>query len=659
MLATPGPLPPAATADRWAFEVKWDGVRALAWASGGELTLRSRAGRDVTRSYPELAALAHSLAPRRAVLDGEIVALDADGRPSFERLQTRMHVDARGSVRRLTAGAPVTYMIFDLLELDSEPLLAQPYAERRARLESLGLSGTAWHTPEIHRGDGAALLEATARQGLEGLVAKRLDSRYEPGRRSRAWIKVKNVRRQEFVVGGWAPGRGQRTAEIGSLLLGYHDDAGALRYAGRVGSGLGAADLSELTRRLTALDRHDSPFASGAATREARFVEPELVVEVRFSEWTSAGVLRHPIYLGLRDDVDAGAVVLEPPATPSPGRARAAAGTPRAAAGRRARAPGGRSPQDRAGAVFDEVQATASGLTVAIDGRELRLTNYDKVLFPRTGFTKGQLIEYYATIAPALLPHLRDRPVTFKRYPDGVGGPFFYEKNVPAHRPDWVHSHPVASGRRGETIEYCLVQDAPTLVWAANLAAIELHPSLARVPRLTHPTSLVFDLDPGPPAGLPECCEVALVLRGLFDGLGLDSVVKTSGAKGLQVYVPLDGTATFADTKRFARQVADLLAAQAPDLVVSRMTRSLRGGRVFVDWSQNDRHKTTVSVYSVRAEDGPTVSAPLTWREVSEAHRRGDGEFLRMDTQAVLERVARDGDGFAPLIGGGTPLPVL
>ncbi len=658
MLATPGPLPPPSSAGRFAYEIKWDGVRALASAVGGELMLRSRNDRDITRSYPELAPLGPVLAARDAVLDGEIVAFDAAGRPSFERLQERMHVDGAGAARERAARTPVTYVIFDLLQLDGVAVLDRAYVERRALLEGLGLHGDAWRTPDFHRGDGPALLAASAQQGLEGLVAKRLDSRYEPGRRSSAWVKVKNMRRQEFVVGGWLPGRGGRASGIGALLLGYHDNAGALRYAGRVGSGLGERDRRQLGERLALLARAQSPFADGAVPGEARFVEPDLVVDVRFGEWTTAGVLRHPTYVGLRDDVDPRTIVREAQPTDGAVGASAPPARPRAARSRR-RAGGADEPAARAAAVFDEVEATRAGLTVVLEGRELRLTNYDKVLFGATGFTKGGLIEYYARIAPVILPHLRDRPVTFKRYPNGVDAPFFYEKNVPGHRPDWVQSHRVAPGRRGEAVDYCLVQDAPTLVWAANLAAIELHTSLARVPALTHPTTLVFDLDPGPPAGLPECCEVALVLRALFDTLGLVSVVKTSGAKGLQVYVPLDGTATFTETKAFARHIAGLLAAQAPDLVVARMTRSARDGRVFVDWSQNDRHKTTVNVYSVRAEAAPTVSAPLDWEEVATAHRGGDTDALRLDVDAVLERVARGGDGFAPLLEPGQRLPSL
>ena len=653
MLATPGPPPPPSTAEPWAYEIKWDGVRALASPTGGELALRSRNGRDITRSYPELAPLGAILARREAVLDGEIVAFDASGRPSFERLQERMHVDGDGAARERAARTPVTYVIFDLLQLDGAALIDRPYAERRELLDELELQGAAWRTPDFHRGDGAALLAASAAQGLEGLVAKRLDSRYEPGRRSAAWVKIKNVRRQEFVVGGWLPGQGGRASRIGALLLGYHGEDGALRFAGRVGSGLGERDLGQLGERLAPLARDRSPFAAGAVPRDARFVEPELVAEVRFGEWTAAGVLRHPTYVGLRDDVDPRTIVREPQATDGAG--------PAPAPGRRSRprAGGEDGPAARAAAVFDEVEATGAGLTVMLEGRELRLTNYDKVLFPATGFTKGRLIEYYARIAPVILPHLRDRPVTFKRYPNGVDAPYFYEKNVPSHRPDWVQSHRVAPGRRGEAVDYCLVQDAPTLVWAANLAAIELHTSLARVPALTHPTTVVFDLDPGPPAGLHECCEVALVLRSLFDTLGLVSVVKTSGAKGLQVYVPLDGTATFSETKAFARHIAGLLAAQAPDLVVARMTRSARDGRVFVDWSQNDRHKTTVNVYSVRAE-ADRRRCPRRWTGTRWPRPTAAARPTRCAStpMRVLERVARGGDRFAALLAAGERAPV-
>ena len=298
----------------WAFEVKWDGVRAIAFVTGGRLRLQSRTLLDITGQYPEVAGLADALAGHDAVLDGEIVAFDAAGRPSFELLQQRINTTG-GRVAARMSRVAVSYLAFDLLYLDGRSLTALPYVERRARLESLGLAGPSWAVPRHRVGDGAALLAATAEQGLEGVVAKRADSPYEEGRRSRCWLKVKNVRRQELVVGGWLPGGGSRAGRLGSLLVGYHGDGG-LRYAGRVGSGLTDRDLSGLGGALERLARADSPFAAEpplppAVRRNARFVDPVLVVEVAFSEWTRGGTLRAPRFKGLRTDKPAAEVVRE------------------------------------------------------------------------------------------------------------------------------------------------------------------------------------------------------------------------------------------------------------------------------------------------------------------------------------------------------------
>ena len=292
-------------------------------------------------------------------------------------------------------------------------------------------------------------------------------------------------------------------------------------------------------------------------------------------------------------------------------------------------------------------------------GRRLRLSNREKVLYPDAGFTKGQLIDYYAAVAPVLLPHLAGHPVTLKRYPDGVEKAHFYEKRCPVHRPEWVATAPVWSGRQEGTIDYCLIDDLPTLMWVANLAALELHPSLARAGAPDTPTALVFDLDPGEPAGLRECCRVALSIREIFDAFELRSRVKTSGLKGLQVYVPLNTAVSYEQTKPFARAVAELLEKQLPKLVVSRMTKSLRAGRVLIDWSQNDPHKTTVSVYSLRAHATPLISTPLDWEEVARGSRRRRELQLSVGPSELLKRLERDGDLFAEVIGIAQSLPDL
>jgi bifunctional non-homologous end joining protein LigD len=626
----------------WSFEVKWDGIRAIAYAQPGRLRLESRNLREITDGYPELRGLIGQLAMREAVLDGEIVAFDESGRPSFERLQSRMNVTSAGAVRRLAASTPVVYAIFDLIYLEGRSLMAEPYEARRAALEALELGGPAWRVPGAHPGAGTALLQATKSQALEGIVAKRLDSRYEPGRRTTSWLKIKHTLRQELVICGWLPGEGRRTERIGALLMGVYEPGGELRYAGRVGTGFTDRTLAELAERLAALRSETSPFeVAPKLPRNAVFVEPRLVAEIEFREWTSDGVMRAPSYKGLREDKPPVEVVREAPIDARvPQRAEQSNGTPMQ----------GAAPE----ALFEDVQRLADGaLSVLSEGRRLKITNWDKVLYPKAGFTKGDLVGYYARVADAVLPHLRDRPLTLKRYPNGVDAQYFYEKNSPTHRPEWVQTTRVGG------IDYTLAQDLPALIWLANLADIELHTSLSVAGAPERPTMLVFDLDPGPPAGIVECSEVALVLRGLFEQLGLTSVVKTSGSKGMQVYVPLDGRSTYEETKPFARRIAELLEQRMPELIVSRMTKRLRPGKVLVDWSQNDAHKTTVTVYSARARERPTVSTPVSWDEVERCRSQADPELLVFETGDVLRRVAEQGDLFAELLSAKQSLPRL
>jgi bifunctional non-homologous end joining protein LigD len=291
---------------------------------------------------------------------------------------------------------------------------------------------------------------------------------------------------------------------------------------------------------------------------------------------------------------------------------------------------------------------------VRIGSRQLRLVNLDKVLYPRAGFTKAQVIDYYVRISGALLPHLRDRPLTLKRYPNGVDQPYFYEKRCPSHRPPWVRT------AEADGIRFCLVNDLASLVWVANLADLELHVPLARARSFDRPDSVVFDLDPGAPADLVQCCEVGSLLRGLFESLGLSCYAKTSGSKGLQVYVPLNRPGvSYDETKPFARAVAELLEREHPDRIVSNMKKSLRTGKVLVDWSQNDPHKTTVCVYSLRAKDHPTVSTPVTWEEVAACARGRDAARLTFDPEAALDRIKQHGDLFARLLDLRQSLPRL
>jgi bifunctional non-homologous end joining protein LigD len=652
MLARPGSLP--RKDDGWAYEIKWDGVRAIAYSTPGELRLESRNLKEITGSYPELARLNRALSSHAAILDGEVVAFDEHRRPSFAALQRRMHVGSPTQAKRLAKDSPVTYMIFDLLWLDGHSLMGLRYEERHELLVTLALSGESWQTPGHLEGRGRDVLKATAEQKLEGIVAKRLDAPYEPGARSSAWIKIKNVGRQELVIGGWLPGEGRRERRIGALLVGVYDPDGAFRYAGRVGTGFNDAELDHLGKLLTPLKRGDSPFTAGdeSPPRAAVFVEPELVAEIEFTEWTSAGVLRHPSYKGLREDKDAREVVREdtPPAT----RAKRASGkqTPgKRAAGKRA--PRKHSASKQASDVLDPPlvlhKQSAKAATTTVDGRELKLSNLDKPLYAEAGFLKREVIDFYAAVATTILAHLDGRALTVKRWPDGVDGKAFYQKQAPAHRPDWVQTVTLPSEKK--PIDYLLAEDRATIVWLANLAALELHVPLARAEAPERPTMLVFDLDPGAPATAIECCRVALTLQGMFENLSLESFVKTSGKKGLQLYVPLnDPDVTFEQTKPFAKTVAELLEEAEPELIVSRMTKIERPGKVLIDWSQNDRNKTTVCVYSLRAAERPTVSTPLEWDEVRAALDGGDPGALRFEAGQVLERIAERGDLFAPVL---------
>lgn len=615
MLAGAGPLP--ADDGLWAYELKWDGIRVLCHSTPGRMKLVTRNLNEVTARYPELSRLNRALHHHSVILDGEVVAF-VDGKPSFEALQQRMHVGSESRIKRFAKEAPVSLVLFDLLWLDGHSLMDESYANRRELLDALELSGERWQTPGFATSGATELLAATAEQGLEGIVAKRLDSTYDPGRRSPHWVKVKNVGRQEVVIGGWTGGRGKRSDSLGALLVGVWD-GDELRYAGRLGTGFDAAELERLGDLLGGLERKSSPFADGAKLpKGAHFVTPKLVAEAEFAEWTRDGLMRAPRYKGLRDDKPPKEVV-----------------------------------DERSGT--DAIEIIGPGPKkntelARVGGRELTLSNRDKVLYPKTGFTKGDLIAYYVAIAPVLLPHLQGRALTLKRYPNGAAEKYFYEKNAPKHRPDWVRTV------RVDEIDYVVVEELATLVWLGNLADLELHTPMARaVEDADCPTMVTFDLDPGPGTGLRQCCEIALTLRGMFEGLGLRSVVKTSGSKGMQLYIPLnDKQASTAEAKSFAKAVAELMAAEHPEEIVSRQTKELRKGKVLIDWSQNSDFKTTVTVYSPRAKDTPTVSTPLTWEEVADG---AQGRDLIFETSDVLARVEQHGDLFAEALSLKQQLP--
>jgi bifunctional non-homologous end joining protein LigD len=615
----------------WAYEYKLDGYRAaMRIAPDGTTVLTSRNGIDFTDEFASLAGvLAPALDGRAAVLDGEIVVYNEAGQIDFGLLQERRgRYQKHRSAGRGTPfdDVPVRFLAFDLLLLGDTPLLNQPYDERRGLLSRLPMPDPyrvslvpAFTFDELaaDRLTPAQLLDRIAAEGKEGLVVKLRSAGYLPGKRPDHWLKHPLIQTQEVIVCGWRPGQNRLTGTMGSLLLGAHDpDTGDLVYIGDVGTGFSEADRHALLARLAPMETRTHPFAVAPPREDvtrAHWVRPELVGEVLYRQFTrGAGRLRHTSWRGLRADREPKDVVA-PRAT-----AQEAVERPRTETGQR--------------------------VTVQVSGRRLTLSNLDKVLYPADGFTKAEVIDYYMRIAPVLLPHVAGRPVTFIRFPDGVTGQQFFEKNVARGAPDWLRTVvlPSTSSRGGDTIEYPMIEDLPSLVWAANLAALELHVPQWTVgpgPVRNRPDRLVFDLDPGPGTTVVDCARVAERLYDVLVADGLTPWAKTSGSKGMQLYCGIVAQ----DERRpsaYAKALATRLSRETPDLVTATMAKAARAGRVFIDWSQNNPHKTTVAPYSLRGREHPTVSTPVTWDEVRDCRRVHDLVFT---ADEVVERVAELG----------------
>jgi bifunctional non-homologous end joining protein LigD len=592
MLASSSDNVPAG--EGWLFEPKWDGFRAIARVDTGEASLTSRNGNDLTARFPSVArALPRAVRASSAVLDGEICALDQEGRSRFSLLQE--------------GGGTIVLVVFDVLELEGEPLVDLPFAERRSRLEAAMLPGAPGVVVSPVFEDGSVLLAAAREQELEGVVAKRASSRYASGRRTSDWRKVKLRREQEFVVAGYTRGRGRRSPAFGALVLGVYE-AGKLRWAGNVGTGFAESEIDRLAALLQPLRRANSPFAETPRMPRVRrddvvWVDPSLVAQIEFAEWTREGRLRAPVYLGLRDDKPADQV-------------------------RREREP-----------VPEEIRRGR---------RVLRLSNLDKPFWPEEGITKGDLLAYYRDIASVLVPHLRGRPFTMKRYPDGWAGKHFFQKDAPSHTPDWVKTTPFAATTRDtrerRIVDYVLVDDDLALLWVVNMGCIDLNTWYSRVDRPDRPDWVLFDLDPSEDVGFTETVEVALLVKEALDLLELESFVKTSGSRGIHVLVPVARRHSFEETRDFAAIVAGAIARAHPGLATIEWVKRKRRG-VLIDANQNGAGKTIASVYSVRPRAGAPVSTPLRWQELGPGL---DAATFTMDV--VLDRVAQEGDLFAGVL---------
>lgn len=625
----------------WLFAPKLDGYRVAAFVQERRVRLVSRGGLDVTEQYPWLAEDLARQPFDNAVLDGEVVALDEQGRPSFQLLQNHA----------VNPSVPLRFFAFDLLHLDGADLRRVPLERRLALLDLRVVPSGGIQVVEHYPEHGVAVYEAALAQGLEGVVAKQRTSTYAVGRRSRAWLKVKSVLTEDVVVAGYTRGTGARAATFGSLLVGSYADDGRLVYAGHVGTGFDDAMLAALLARLDAMRADVSSFDAPLPPRgrwaradggPVTWVRPELVVEVKYAERTDSGILRTPVFLRVRDDKPSSAVrALDVSSAPTESDM---ASDDVASEARR---------------VLEQLDSKSTQAVIDVDGHEVRLSSLDKILWPRRGkaraHTKRHLAAYLMEVAPYLLPHLRDRPLTLVRYPNGIDSPHFYQKHWDGALPPFVETVRLYSDHTKSDGEYVLCNNLPTLLWLAQVASLELHSWYSRTDPepdaehatttfvgslgaiemsvLNYPDFVVFDLDPylysgkervgAEPElhreGFAQTCEVAFHLKELLDGLALSSFVKTTGRTGLHIYVPINRELRFDETHALSETLSSFLARQHPGLVTTEWAVTKRRGKVFADYNQNGRGKTLASIYSPRVLPSAAVSMPVRWDELGSA----------------------------------------
>jgi bifunctional non-homologous end joining protein LigD len=629
----------------WTFEPKYDGVRVLAYATSSEVKLVTRNGKDKAQQFPEIVAALKKLASqtkRSLVLDGEIVAL-VDGEPArFQELQSRMHVKASHIIERHSASAPASLILFDLLVDGDDVLLREPWTERRARLvRRVGKRvSNQLRLTESKEGNGRKMLEKARRQGWEGVIAKRVDARYEPGNRSGNWLKLKIEFRQEFVIGGFTEPRNSRE-HIGALLLGYFDHDRFI-YVGHTGGGFTRTGLQEMNERLKPLGRKTSPFAETPKTNEkAHWVEPEVVVEVKFSEWTADRRLRQPIFLGVRDDKNARDVGMEPASVQKKSTrggtiaqrqarltvaARAKATAKPSAARKAVRSPTAsrrRAENIDTQSLLDQLtQLEKKGGDGSLDfgrGRTLKVSNLDKVFFPKEKYTKGDVMRFYARIADFILPTIQDRPLVLKRFPNGIDGESFYQQKASDTTPPEVRVETIETDS-GERQPRLIGGDLFTLLYTIQLGAISVDPWHSRIQSLDYADYTIIDLDPGPRANFSRVIQVAHWAKEVIDSFGLNAAIKTSGATGLHIYLPLPPKTPNEAATLVAQMIATKVAETHPkEATIERFVRARGAATVYVDYLQNIQGKTVAGPYCVRAKPGATVSTPLKWTELTDS----------------------------------------
>ena len=646
--------------DDWTFEPKFDGIRVLAFVTAGSVKLVTRNGNDKTPQFPEVAAALRALAAkvkRPLVLDGELVALN-DGNPArFQELQGRMHVKETSAIAGHSKNSPTGFMLFDLLLDGDDVLVHEPWSERRERLEKVlrRRENAVIRLTESVQGDGEKLLARARKEGWEGIIAKRTTATYEGGVRSKDWLKLKLEHRQEFVIGGYTEPRNTRE-HIGALLLGYFDK-GRFIYVGHTGGGFTRKGLQEMYARLSKLEQPKSPFGETPKTNErAHWVKPKIVVEVKFNEWTADGKLRQPIYLGVRDDKPATEVKRErdsiqkqaPRRRSASARAiDASAPTAKKTTRKTARRTASRTDGGSAAAAvvkqLDRIQQEGGdGVLTLGKSQRLSVSNLGKVYFPDDGFTKGDVMRYYATVAPQLLPVMQDRPLVLKRFPGGIKGKSFYQQKAPDDAPAAVRVETIQN-EQGENQRRVIGGDLATLLYLVQLGSISVDPWHGRVGGLEYADYSIIDLDPGPRAPFKRVVQVALWVKEELDALGLTAVPKTSGSRGIHIVLPLPPKTPEEAALLVAQLVATRVAEAHPrEATIERSVKSRPPATVYVDYLQNIRAKTVASAYSVRARPGATVSTPLRWSELTD-----DLDPADFTIETVPGRIASLGDLWA------------
>jgi bifunctional non-homologous end joining protein LigD len=569
--------PPAG--EEWLFEVKWDGVRALCFLRDQQVRMFSRRGNRCDQQYPELAVLPHFVNASTAILDGEIAALDENGRPSFSRIQPRIGINDPNAIAHLARKTPVTLFLFDLLYLDGYDLCKVPLIERKNLLKEIVTPSDRVKYSDHFAGAGESMLEAARQNGLEGVMAKRAGSVYE-SRRSRNWLKIKVVNEQEFVICGFTHGE---RAYFSSLVVGLYQ-GGKLLPAGQVGTGFNEKSLADLYKKLEPLITDKSPFAEKPkrALRKITWVKPELVCEVKFVEFTPDGLLRAPVFLGLRNDKNPEEVVREMPR------------------------------EELEGQEDQRVQAPAVTAPT-----EQKFSNLTKIFYPKDGITKGDVIQYYGDVAELILPHLKDRPLSLKRYPNGINADYFFQKNVADKKfPEWIPTVPIDSESQDHVIHYVICNDKPTLLYLANLGCIDHNPWMSRVGSLDNPDFVLIDLDPYE-CSFDQIVEAALLTRKVIESIGLTGYPKTTGGDGMHIYIPVEPVYTYEQARIFAELLWHMVMKQKPDLFTTpRAVAQRKKGRVYFDYLQIGKSKTIAAPYVLRAYDGAPVATPLEWKEV-------------------------------------------